>query len=156
MLCSPTGSLASFLQHPPGFLMSPSLVKHLFAHSSASKSRSLPHSPVTRAIDEVDGESSWFGAVSRTSSSVGNTTDREAYENDRRTPPPRTRWNLNTWLDRLHLHADAHRDDTAVDFDGEAIGQIAPLTSSVEEVAISQDDIVIACVSVAHLLDSRS
>ncbi|KAI5985472.1 hypothetical protein EDD15DRAFT_2200575 [Pisolithus albus] len=29
--------------------------------SSGSKNRSLPHSPVTSAIDEVDGESSWLG-----------------------------------------------------------------------------------------------
>ncbi|KAI6033500.1 hypothetical protein PISMIDRAFT_687404 [Pisolithus microcarpus 441] len=45
--------------------MSPSLVQHLFAHSRGSKSRSLPHSPVTGAIDDVDGESSRLGGSMR-------------------------------------------------------------------------------------------
>ncbi|KAI6033654.1 hypothetical protein PISMIDRAFT_424016 [Pisolithus microcarpus 441] len=123
--------------------MSPSQVNHLFAHSSGSKGRSLLRSPITRAIDEVDGESSSFRG---SSSTLGNTTDCEPYENDRRTLQPRSRWNLNTLLDRLRLYPNAPGDDTAVGFDDEAIGKISPLTSSVEEVAISQDDIVIALI----------
>ncbi|KAI5985499.1 P-loop containing nucleoside triphosphate hydrolase protein [Pisolithus albus] len=126
--------------------MSPSQVKHLFANSSGSKSRSLQHTPVTRAIDEVDGESSSFGVVSGLSSPLCNTTDCESYENDRRTLPPRSKWNLYTWLDRLRLHP---RDDTAVDLDDEATGQISPSTSPVDEFPISQDDIVIAVMGPA-------
>ncbi|KAI5993981.1 hypothetical protein EDD15DRAFT_2196406 [Pisolithus albus] len=116
--------------------MSPSLVKHLFAHSSGSTSHSLPHSPVTRVIDEVDGEPSWLEVVSGPSSTLGNMTDREAYENDRRTAP-RSRWNLNTWLDRLRLHS---RDDPAVDLEDEANGQISPSTSLIDEIPISKGD----------------
>ncbi|KAI5991859.1 hypothetical protein EDD15DRAFT_2197302 [Pisolithus albus] len=88
---------------PPGFFVSLSQVKHLFAHPSGSRGRSLPHSSITRAIDEVDGESSSSGVVSSASSTLGDTTDCEAYGNDRLTPPQRSRWNLNTLLDRLRL-----------------------------------------------------
>ncbi|KIK16169.1 hypothetical protein PISMIDRAFT_275983 [Pisolithus microcarpus 441] len=84
--------------------MSPSQVKHLFAHFSGGKGRSLLRSPITRAIDEVDGEASSFGGASST---LGNTTDCEAYENDRRTPPPRSKWNLSTLLDKLRLYFNA-------------------------------------------------
>ncbi|KAI5997013.1 hypothetical protein EDD15DRAFT_2517598 [Pisolithus albus] len=94
---------------PPGFFVSLFQVKHLFAHSSGSRGRSLPHSSITRAIDEVDGEPSPPGAVSSASSTLGNTTDCEAYENDRRTPPRRSRWNLNTLLDRLRLYPRSSR-----------------------------------------------
>ncbi|KAI6033480.1 hypothetical protein PISMIDRAFT_689944 [Pisolithus microcarpus 441] len=129
--------------------MSPSQVKHLFAHSSGSNSRFLPHSPITCATDEVDGKSSSSGVVNGASRTLGNTTDCEAYESDRRTPPPRSRGLLSTLLDRLHLRSNADRDVTAADFDDEAIGQISPSTSPVDEVPISQDDIVIAVMGPA-------
>ncbi|KAI5982108.1 hypothetical protein EDD15DRAFT_2203284 [Pisolithus albus] len=127
----------------PKYLILLTPVKHLFARSSGSGSRSVPRSLVTRAIDGVDRESS-SGVVNGASITLADTTDCEAYENDRCTPPPRSRWNLNTLLDRLRLQPNAHRDDTAVGFDDEGIEEISPLTSSIKEVAISQDDIVIA------------
>ncbi|KAI6010543.1 hypothetical protein BKA83DRAFT_4401387 [Pisolithus microcarpus] len=99
---------------------------------SPSRSRSLLRSRITRAIDEGDRKSS-----------------SGAHDDDRRTPPPRSRWNLNTLLDRLRLHPNAHRDDTAVDLDDEAIGKISPSTSPVDKVPISQDDIVIAVMGPA-------
>ncbi|KAI6033490.1 hypothetical protein BKA83DRAFT_1795176 [Pisolithus microcarpus] len=135
-------------QRAPSF--PPYITVHSCSSNRGSKSRFLPRSPITRAIDEVDGESSSSGVVDGASSTLGDTTDCEAHDEDRRTPPPRSRWNLNTLLNRLRLRPNAHRDDTAVDLDDEAIGQISPSTSSVDEVPISQDDIVIACVSVAH------
>ncbi|KAI6033509.1 hypothetical protein BKA83DRAFT_4486599 [Pisolithus microcarpus] len=126
--------------------MSLSQVKYLFAHSSGSKSRSLSRSLVTRAIDEVNGESSSFRVVNGASSTSGNTTDCEECENDRRTPPPISKWNFNALLGGLRLHPNAHRDDTAVGFDREAIREISLSTSLVDEVPIRNGDIVIAAM----------
>ncbi|KAI5991865.1 hypothetical protein EDD15DRAFT_2368622 [Pisolithus albus] len=118
------------IQHPPGSPMPPPQVKHLLAHSIGSKSRFLPRSLVTRAIDEVDWESSSSRVVNGAPSALGNTTDRKAYKNDRRTPPPpRSRWNPDTLLDRIHLYPNAPREDTTVAFDHEAIGKFSPLIS---------------------------
>lgn len=97
----------------------------------------------------MEVESSPFATVNNFSS----TLDCEASEDDCRTPPPRSNWNVNAWLDRLHLFPITRRDDTAVDLENrfdKADEQILSPTSPIEEVAIGEDDIIIACCHGSH------
>lgn len=111
-----------------------------------SQGRSLSRSPVRRGVDEAERESFPFAAVGSASSPLDNTIDCEEYEDDHRT---------KKYLEcqHLHLHHNTRPDDTAVDLEsqfGEAVVQLPPPTSPIEEVVIKPDDIIIACVRVAY------
>ncbi|KAI6044150.1 hypothetical protein EDC04DRAFT_462217 [Pisolithus marmoratus] len=84
---------------------------------SPSQGRSLSRSLITRGGNEAEGQSPPFAAVSSVSNPLGDTIECEAYENDRRTPPPRSNWSVNAWLDRLHLLPSARRDESTVDLE---------------------------------------
>lgn len=111
-----------------------------------SQGRSLSRSPVRRGVDEAEGESFPFTAVGSALSPLDNTIDCEEYEDDHRT---------KKYLEcqHLHLHHNTCPDDAAVDLEsqfGEAVVQLPPTTSPIEEVVITLDDIIIACVRVAY------
>ncbi|KAI6141060.1 hypothetical protein BKA82DRAFT_4018985 [Pisolithus tinctorius] len=93
-----------------------------------------------RGVDEAERESFPFAAVGSASSPLDNTIDCEEYEDDHRT---------KKYLEcqHLHLHHNTRPDDTAVDLEsqfGEAVVQLPPPTSPIEEVVIKPDDIIIA------------
>ncbi|KAI5998386.1 hypothetical protein F5J12DRAFT_324606 [Pisolithus orientalis] len=119
---------------------------------SPSQGRSRSHSPIRRGVDGVEG-SSTFAPATIVSAPLGNASECDPYEDDRRTLLRRN-WNVNTWLDRLHLLPTTCRDGTAVDLESrcdEANEQIPLPTSPIEEVVINPDDVIIACVRVVHL-----
>ncbi|KAI5998384.1 hypothetical protein F5J12DRAFT_784961 [Pisolithus orientalis] len=93
-----------------------------------------------RGVDEAEGESFPFTAVGSALSPLDNTIDCEEYEDDHRT---------KKYLEcqHLHLHHNTCPDDAAVDLEsqfGEAVVQLPPTTSPIEEVVITLDDIIIA------------
>ncbi|KAI6141093.1 P-loop containing nucleoside triphosphate hydrolase protein [Pisolithus tinctorius] len=113
---------------------------------SPSQGRSLSRSPIRRGVDDVEGESSTFAAATIVSAPLGNASECDPYEDDRRTPL-RSNWNVNTWLDRLHLFPSTPRDDTTVDHESrydKTREILPPPTSPTEEITITPDDIVIA------------